>query len=153
MIDEKLLELKRTAKSGCLDATLELIGCYGEGTLGIKQNKTKYLEMCLDILDRLDELRDSHFSTANIYYEIMYIYLERGEFDLAEYYHYYLMWEIMHDCPSGNMEPLFENYQVQEIADFLDLDIASTIADIKMLQKEFDLSTYKIIDVNHFFTN
>lgn len=152
VIDNQFLELKRKANTGCLGSALELAECYAEGDLGIKRNKTRFLEMCFEMLDRIDELRASEFSTAIIYYEIMYTYLERSELFLAEYYHYFLMWEVMYDCPSGDMEPFFEKYQVYEIAEFINLDIADIIADIKALQKEYDTATYKIIDVNHFFT-
>lgn len=153
VISHVLLEIKRRARGGCIESMLDLVNCYGEGNHGIAQDDKLYLKHALKLLDHIDEIRESHFSSSHVYYEILYAYLEQGNDALAGYYLDRLLWELLYDYADRDLEAVIEELKIRELAEYLGLDLEEDIEKLKEGQKLITLEGYKVMDVNDFFTN
>jgi hypothetical protein len=152
IINKEYIQVKRKAKDGCLESLLDLADIYSQGIYGVEINENLYLNTLLKVTERIDELRKSKFSSSLVLYEIMYLYLERGNTLLAGNYLHLLAWELVWDYPNGDLEPYIEKYQIKEIAECLNVDMEEVIGLVKDFQNTFEPSAYKIVNVNHFFT-
>lgn len=155
IISHTYIELKRRVDNGCLESRLNITDAHGNGLHGLQQSEEKYLKNALQLLEHLEEYRASHFSTCQIFYEIMYAYFEMGNDVRGEEYHHYLMWELIWDHPSENLEPYIKKYQIREIAYYLDREeeTKEILERIKKFQRQFDPETYTFISSDNFFQN
>lgn len=153
IINHAFIEIKRRAEGGCIESMLDLVNCYAEGSHGIEQSDELYLHHALKLLDHIDEIRESQFSSSHIYYEIVYAYMELGNDVSAGYYLDKLLWELLFDYADKDLESVIEELKLRELAEYLGLDLEEDIEKLKEGQKLITLEGYKVIDVNDFFTN
>lgn len=153
IISREYFEIRRNAQNGCLESLLELADIYSQGLWNVEINYDLYLNTLIKVLNQIDDLRNSKFSSSLVTYEVMYLYLKQENTILAGHYLHNLAWELVWDYPNGNLEPYIEKYQIREIAECLGIEIEDTIDKVKRFQVAFEPSKYNIVGINHFFTN
>lgn len=131
---------------------LDLADCYRIGDHGVQKNEARYFDLLHELLEHIDELRDSKYSSSLIFYELMYQYLDQKNWMMADYCHHCQTWELVWDYTCEDLESYIKDFQIREVAKSLGKDIEKVIDKVKVFQKEYDYKAYKVLSVNHFFT-
>lgn len=153
LITNEILEIKRKVRTGCIESMLDLANSYGQGKYGVTQNTKTYLNHTLKLLQHIDEIRESQFSSSHIYYEIVYSYLEQYDTISASYYLDKLLWELLYDYLEKDLEEIIGELKIRELAIYLDLKIEEDITKVKECQKHLTLNDFTLLNINDFYAN